>query len=70
MQSSSVPQQQTISVIPAPGAMFFRLGPSMAELTLTQATQLHDLIGRLLPSLAVTDGSALLNDLRMRALTR
>ena len=55
-----------IALIPSPGALFVRLGSSTAELTVAQARQLYDLIGRLLPALSAANGSAWMASLKMQ----
>ncbi len=55
-----------IALIPSPGALFVRLGSSTAELTVAQARQLYDLIGRLLPNLSTADGNAWVTNLKMQ----
>ena len=59
-------QKPCIALIPSPGALFVRLGSSTAELTVAQARQLYDLMGRLLPDLSAADGSAWMASLKMQ----
>ncbi len=66
MPCTTTSHKPRIALIPSPGALFVRLGSSTAELSVTQARQLYELMGRLLPDLSAADGSAWMTSLKMQ----